>query len=304
MQFNSMESQRLFTMRKFNDSLPGRILTAILATLVASGLTYLIYYANRGIVPAVLQWVLVAGIGLAAGFSTRYLLTGRTYALKLLTVFLSLLIGLIFLGLISRGQLGTRLPEHNPSVLNLSWFSQFLLASITGWLSLSAWRINPRPAASFAPPQASLARHLSSPAASPPRSGTAAPPEVKPPSILQPATWQGKVANLQTRLRDWWQHGLPEPAVHPRNHSSHPSVKLQARHTRRRSPAPRRAASRGAAAAPVRLIGKEEHRCPYCLEIVIETDPRGVKICSICHTYHHADCWDVTGTCQVPHYHE
>ncbi|MCZ7551821.1 MAG: hypothetical protein M5U05_04415 [Anaerolineales bacterium] len=75
---------------------PGRILTATLAALVASGFTYLIYYANRGIVPAVLQWVLIAGIGLAAGFSTRYLLAGRTYTLQLLTVFLSLLIGLIF----------------------------------------------------------------------------------------------------------------------------------------------------------------------------------------------------------------
>lgn len=290
-------------MRKFNDSLPGRILTATLAALVASGFTYLIYYANRGIVPAVLQWVLIAGIGLAAGFSTRYLLAGRTYTLQLLTVFLSLLIGLIFLGLISRGQLGTRLPNQNPNALNLSWLSQFLLASVTGWLSLSAWRISPRPVLPPAPPPASSPRRSSSPASGA-RAGTAAPPRAKPPAILQPNAWQGKVASLQNRLRDWWQHGLPEPAAHPRDHSRRPSVKLQARHTRRVSPAPRRAASRGAAAAPVRLLGKEEHRCPYCLEIVTETDPRGVKVCPICHTYHHADCWDVTGTCQVPHYHE
>jgi hypothetical protein len=24
--------------------------------------------------------------------------------------------------------------------------------------------------------------------------------------------------------------------------------------------------------------------------------------CQICHTLHHADCWAITGTCQVPHY--
>jgi len=51
----------------------------------------------------------------------------------------------------------------------------------------------------------------------------------------------------------------------------------------------------------VRLTGVEEHRCPYCLEIVEEDDPRGVVICEICHAYHHKDCWDITGRCQVPH---
>jgi ribosomal protein L37AE/L43A len=45
----------------------------------------------------------------------------------------------------------------------------------------------------------------------------------------------------------------------------------------------------------------EAHRCPYCLEEVKQNDPRGVKRCEVCNTLHHADCWDVTGTCQVPH---
>jgi ribosomal protein L37AE/L43A len=45
----------------------------------------------------------------------------------------------------------------------------------------------------------------------------------------------------------------------------------------------------------------EEHRCPFCLEDVKRNDPRGVKECSVCHTLHHADCWDITGMCQVPH---
>jgi hypothetical protein len=45
----------------------------------------------------------------------------------------------------------------------------------------------------------------------------------------------------------------------------------------------------------------EEHRCPYCLEVVTHNDPRGVKKCNVCSTMHHADCWEITGTCQVPH---
>lgn len=45
----------------------------------------------------------------------------------------------------------------------------------------------------------------------------------------------------------------------------------------------------------------EEHRCPFCLEVVKHNDPRGVKKCAVCNTLHHADCWDVAGSCQVPH---
>lgn len=52
----------------------------------------------------------------------------------------------------------------------------------------------------------------------------------------------------------------------------------------------------------VRLVGEEEHRCPYCLELVAPHDPRGIVECPICHTRHHADCWAVTGVCQVPHF--
>jgi nitrate/TMAO reductase-like tetraheme cytochrome c subunit len=45
----------------------------------------------------------------------------------------------------------------------------------------------------------------------------------------------------------------------------------------------------------------EEHRCPYCLDEVKRNDPRGVKECEVCHSLHHADCWNITGMCQVPH---
>jgi len=45
----------------------------------------------------------------------------------------------------------------------------------------------------------------------------------------------------------------------------------------------------------------EAHRCPYCLDEVKQNDPRGVKRCEVCNTLHHADCWEVTGACQVPH---
>lgn len=54
--------------------------------------------------------------------------------------------------------------------------------------------------------------------------------------------------------------------------------------------------------AKIHLATAVEHRCPFCLEIVEDKDPRGIKECSTCHARHHADCWAVTGTCQVPHH--
>lgn len=54
----------------------------------------------------------------------------------------------------------------------------------------------------------------------------------------------------------------------------------------------------------VTLVGREEHRCPYCLELVKKNDPRGVVICPDCGTWHHKDCWNVTGSCQIAHKHE
>lgn len=51
----------------------------------------------------------------------------------------------------------------------------------------------------------------------------------------------------------------------------------------------------------IQLAVVEEHRCPYCLDPVVRNDPRGVKECDVCHSLHHADCWAITGFCQVPH---
>lgn len=306
--YQFLEDQRLTKMRKFNDSLPGRILTVLLSTLVASGLTYLIYLANRGIVPVVLQWVLIAGIGLTAGFTARFILAGRTYLLRILTVLLSLLISLLFLGLISRGLLGTHLPAPDQNGLNLNWLGQFLLAAATAWLSLSAWRISTRPTSSRTGALTARSRasqtglklsQLPSPNAA--RSARRSPQRSF--RLFDRDYWQRGLKNAQSKFQTWWQHGLPDLPLESPRAKKRPSVRLQARHTRR-SQLPRKATAMSAPNPAVRLIGREEHRCPYCLEIVEDKDPRGVKVCPICHTHHHADCWDVTGTCQVPHYHE
>ena len=54
----------------------------------------------------------------------------------------------------------------------------------------------------------------------------------------------------------------------------------------------------------VKLTGEEEHVCPYCLEEVVRNDSQGVVVCPECGTWHHQDCWDVTGACGVAHRNE
>lgn len=54
----------------------------------------------------------------------------------------------------------------------------------------------------------------------------------------------------------------------------------------------------------VKLTGVEERVCPYCLEEVVKNDSRGVVICPDCGTWHHQDCWHVTGACGVAHRNE
>ncbi len=88
-------------------------------------------------------------------------------------------------------------------------------------------------------------------------------------------------------------HANPQNKVRIKKNSSTPAVKTKIR---------KKKANKNN--ADVKLVGREEHRCPYCLEEVKKNDPRGVKICPDCGTWHHQDCWNVTGSCQIAHKHE
>jgi hypothetical protein len=52
----------------------------------------------------------------------------------------------------------------------------------------------------------------------------------------------------------------------------------------------------------VKLMGEEEHVCPYCLEKVDKNEE--IVVCPECGTWHHKDCWDLTGSCGVAHRNE
>jgi ribosomal protein L37AE/L43A len=316
------ENSGYFTMQKLNDNPPVRILSVLLLVLSASGLAYLVFFSNRGILPAVLRWTLIAGLGCFAGLASRMLLPGRTTLLRWLTSLIALLAGLVFLGLISRGDLGVRMPSPAQDGLNLSWLAQFALAGSAAYLSLVSWNTPSRPGSTQLEPRSS-SQHSAAKSAANSRSGATPKPasasksrrlstqaaRKNPPLPVQrlylEKRWQQAqrgLRNWQRKIHRWWEHGIQEaPAEPPPAKKRKKPIQLHANRLRRTPSAARTSPSRS---ANVRLIGKEEHRCPYCLEEVLPRDPRGVRVCPICHTHHHADCWAVTGTCQVPHYHE
>ncbi len=96
-------------------------------------------------------------------------------------------------------------------------------------------------------------------------------------------------------------------------HVSKPSSKISQKRTSikppaRKKPSPKKIKLPGLrklrANNDVKLTGEEEHVCPYCLEEVVKNDSQGVVVCPECGTWHHQDCWNVTGACGIAHRNE
>ncbi len=329
-----MRNDHSFWMNKLLQHRPVRILLVVLLVLAFSALVPLLFLFNRAIVPEVLKWTSIAAVGVFAGLVSRLLLGERTQLLCLLTALLAVLASLIMLGLLYPGDVGARLPDGAQSELNLTWLGQFALGSLLAFVTLQAWRVRLKPAArkkrlasdrkrgaapgsrkprskgtpkrgGAATPRSATpgsravpSDHLAQPGTSRARSRSASAPGRSIPSLAERLQWERRWSSLNKKLHEWWEHGLPELAGAP----SLPARRQHVRLPRKRRPVT--APPPALPGSPVRLVGEEEHRCPYCLELVKKNDPRGITVCPICHTQHHADCWAMTGVCQVPHYHE
>ena len=115
------------------------------------------------------------------------------------------------------------------------------------------------------------------------------------------------VANAPARLRQWANGStrVVQPRAAPPAQTPTQTLPRRARRSsilRRIHPRRARAiAANGNNHSSLRVGSVVEDRCPYCLDIVKRNDPRGVRVCEVCGTPHHADCWSITGKCQVPH---
>ena len=239
------------------------VLLILLVITSAIGLVALLRQTRISI--PILAFLLTDGImGLIAGFSVRWILSKKYLVLRIVVIVACIIGGLVLLGWFTGWSFG--IDQFNAGHKWVDWWDlgQVVLATGFAMLALFAWQ---HPA------------HAESPAS----------PRTK-----------NKKKVLHTRRKSQRppdQSPRPQPA---------PSVSSEPRHTppQENSRPPIKPKRNPAAHSKPKLVlsGQEEHRCPYCLELIEPNDPRGVVECEICHTLHHADCWAITGACQVPHF--
>jgi hypothetical protein len=250
----------------------GVIITALTAILTGLGFISLGRTSSR-MVPQLLAPIGSLGVGLAAGFIARWSLSGHSRWRRWWVAMFAVCCGLIAFGSLGGTSLGLDL--LNPRRVRPDWIGLAQLAAgfLTASLAVFAWSAS-KPAKP-APSPRSRPTAVSSPVRA------RRPIDFKPSVVPAIRSLGRRRTDTQPLLR------LPERGL-----------KLNTR-----SQAVKRRRVRSAHAG-IQINTQEQHRCPYCLETVDPADSGGVRVCSICHTMHHADCWDVTGTCQVPHYHE
>lgn len=242
---------------------------------IAAGLGFsVVFILNKAIEPIVLTLASDVGMGLAAGLAARFSLPRRSAALRWLVALFGLCTGLIFMGWLSRGLLGVNLINRSSMAPDWDGLQRFALGALAAWPAVSAWsrrrrehRI-PARTSSYAPTTGRVVRSRGN-------------------------------SRRNTRATSQRTLAMSMPATSTRTHT----VSRARLHKPRTQTAKVRGSRRKKRTnSTIRLATKVAHRCPYCLEDVKPNDPRGVVECSTCHTPHHADCWGVTGTCQVPHH--
>ncbi len=274
------------------------------------------YVINRTIVPFALALAVSAGLGALAGFTARWALRGRNFVVRILTAWAALTVGLLLLGLLTAGEAGISLSLTQIAGPNVRGLVQLSVGALTAILALRAWRVRVRPAgeapqptlanrwqaftgrlsanwqatglyrwlnglqARFHPPAGEVQVAPSRPARSQrststrsePRTAPRAQPDPTPPAaatVVQPRT------NRREDIVGWIERlGTRSKLVLGSRKNS-----------------------------LVKVGEVAEQRCPYCFDVIQKDDPRGIVVCPICKTPHHADCWAVTGMCQIPHSH-
>ena len=204
-----------------------------------------------------------AVLGLIAGFSVRWVLRKQSIYMRVGSTVAFVIGSLELLGWFTGWQFGLGLLKAGRSGTDWLSLSQLILATGVAVLSLYAWKHSIRANASAAP--SSDAQKTHRPRKKPAKHALAAPERKRPEQALSRQNQPEKI--IET--------GSPAKPKRKRTYHRKPQLHLST---------------------------EEEHRCPYCLELIEPDDPRGTVECKICHTLHHADCWAITGACQVPHF--
>ena len=212
-------------------------------------------------------------VAVVSGFGVRLLLSKRNWFIRSMIASVLPIVGLAILGYFSDLKIGIDVLAISGGYISWDDLIHLVLGISASWAALWAWY---RPVARDEEPS--------------PYDEPVHPVVIPEPRQNRlPRSW-----SLQPRLRIGTGAG-----THSGN-GSRPSVRSRLRLVTRQPARPNRRSSL-AHRPHVQLALVEEHRCPYCLETVSRNDPGGVKECEVCHSLHHADCWAITGMCQVPH---
>ena len=215
-------------------------------------------------------------LGLTAGFGARFILKRRHTPLRLLAAFAALIVGLIVLGLFTKWEYGLGPLTLNQTHFDWAGLLQLGIGGISIVLSMFAW-VQP----------VSVVTSIVTIEEQPPARPVVeiASPKAKPAArvITKALKKSRRSAKAKTGSRARTQRPV--------------KTRRKKIHTGSTTSVPRRRSRK----SEVQFTTGAENRCPYCLEPVQPDDPRGVVECKICHTLHHADCWAITGVCQVPH---
>jgi ribosomal protein L37AE/L43A len=259
--------------RRSRNLLRKLFLLALLAAAYALGLVMIFIKATWFPRP-LFSFLADATLALVVGFATRLLLSNRHWFVRFITATVLSVGGLAILGYFSDWRIGINLIGLSRGYVSYDDLINLVLAITASWAALWAWF---RPASrdleiaeAFEPDPYAIV--------------------VQPRSFNEPRSW------------------LPQPRMRlgsrTNGHSGNGnglSVRGRLKLVTKQPTRPRKIRNPRARRPHVQLALVEEHRCPYCLEPVVRTDARGVKECEVCHTLHHADCWAITGVCQVPH---
>lgn len=251
-------------------------------------------------------------VGLAAGFGARAVFRRWNMVAQYMMAFLATVLGMILVGSLTRNVLGI-----GPFSLESEAAKQFGRLSFDSTLpdQLSTLQIDPLKVMDFSGLEASDAAHLVWSLFLTLMSlmawrGSARQIEVEPLGhsqieveprdvglSLAPERSNGSGSRAHQPVT-WFQSPTPSATPGPRIRSRNRS-RTAVRKDAMSAKSARKSRSRRR--PQLKLAVVEEHRCPYCLDPVARNDARGVKECDVCHTLHHADCWAITGFCQVPH---
>ncbi len=246
----------------------GRIIVALIQTILVSLALLLVFILPRNIEIQVLKYTVILLVGLTAGFSSRRFLKGHSLFLKIITAALAVVLSLMIQYSLSKGFIGVQPFLRRGRFPDWDSLIQLGTAAAGSLLVILAFRSRQRTLDSQITQQETVVRPKEESRAKRGRSKT-------------------QVSRLELK---------ENTASLPPKLSLAPPAKIN-------GPASKKKKKKGKS-REIHLIGEEEHTCPYCLERVEKGDPRGVKVCPICKTWHHADCWGITGACQIPHMHK